>query len=76
MDHLKEKFKEKAFAQFTKMRAMLKEHGDKKVDEVKISQIFGGARGVKTMVWDTSQLDSVEGIRFRGHSIPELRIIT
>jgi citrate synthase len=73
MDHLKEKFKEKAFAQFTKMRAMLKEHGDKKVDEVKISQIFGGARGVKTMVWDTSQLDSVEGIRFRGHSIPELR---
>ncbi|MGB0862142.1 MAG: citrate (Si)-synthase [Saprospiraceae bacterium] len=73
MDHLKEKFKEKAFAQFTAMRAMLKEHGDKKVDEVKISQIFGGARGVKTMVWDTSQLDAVEGIRFRGYSIPELR---
>lgn len=73
MDHLKEKFKKKAFAQFTKMRAMLKEHGNKKVDEVTLSQIFGGARGVKTMVWDTSQLDAIEGIRFRGYSIPQLR---
>jgi len=73
MDHLKKKFKEKALAQFTATRSMLKEHGNKKVDEVKISQIFGGARGVKTMVWDTSQLDPIDGIRFRGYSIPELR---
>lgn len=73
MDLLKKKFKEKALAQFTATRAMLKAHGEMKVDEVKIRQIFGGARGVKTMVWDTSQLDPVEGIRFRGYSIPELR---
>ncbi len=75
MDHLKKKFQEKALAQFKATRAMLKEHGNTKVDEVKISQIFGGARGVKTMVWDTSQLDANEGIRFRGYSIPQLREI-
>lgn len=73
MDQLKQKFKEKALAQFTATRAMLKEHGEVKVDEVKIRQIFGGARGVKTMVWDTSQLDAIEGIRFRGYSIPQLK---
>ena len=72
MDHLKEKFRVKASALFTKTRALLKEHGDVKVDEVKLRQIFGGARGVKTMVWDTSQLDATEGIRFRGYSIPQL----
>ena len=72
MDHLKEKFRVKASALFTKTRALLKEHGDVKVDEVKLRQIFGGARGVKTMVWDTSQLDAIEGIRFRGYSIPQL----
>lgn len=73
MDHLKEKFRVKASALFTKTKALLKEHGRVKVDEVTLSQIFGGARGVKTMVWDTSQLDAIEGIRFRGYSIPELK---
>lgn len=73
MDQLKQKFQEKALAQFAKTRELLKAHGDKKVDEVTIGQIFGGARSIKTMVWDTSQLDPVEGIRFRGYSIPELR---
>jgi citrate synthase len=30
-------------------------------------------RGVKSMIWETSQLDPLKGIRFRGYSIPELR---
>lgn len=36
-------------------------------------QAVGGARDVKCMVWETSLLDSNEGIRFRGHTIPELQ---
>jgi citrate synthase len=40
---------------------------------VTLSQVFGGMRGVKSMIWETSQLDPIKGIRFRGHSIPELR---
>ncbi len=73
MDPLKQKFYDKASALFTEMRAMLKEHGNTKVDEVKLSQVFGGARGVKMMIWETSQLDPIEGIRFRGYSIPQLK---
>lgn len=73
MDPLKQKFNEKASALRTEMRALLKEHGTQKVDEVILSQVFGGARGIKMMVWETSQLDPIKGIRFRGYSIPELK---
>lgn len=73
MDPLKQKFNEKASELKGQMRAMLKEHGNDKVDEVTLKQVFGGARGIKMMVWETSQLDPIEGIRFRGYSIPELK---
>ena len=43
------------------------------VDKVTIDQLIGGARSIKSMLWDTSLLDPVEGIRFRGYSIPELQ---
>ncbi len=73
MDPLKQKFNKKASELRDEVKGMLKKHGDKKVDEVKLRQIYGGARGVKMMVWETSQLDPIKGISFRGHYIPELR---
>ncbi|MEL6862925.1 MAG: citrate (Si)-synthase [Bacteroidota bacterium] len=73
MDPLKKKFQEKSSALKAEIKALLKEHGNTKVDEVKLSQVFGGMRGVKSMIWETSQLDPIEGIRFRGYSIPELK---
>lgn len=73
MDPLKQKFIEKASALRDKVRAMLKEHGETVVDEVTMSQVYGGARNIKMMVWETSELDAQEGIRFRGYSIPELK---
>ncbi|MEM9992310.1 MAG: citrate (Si)-synthase, partial [Bacteroidota bacterium] len=72
-DPLKKKFQEKASALAAEMKALLKEHGETKVGEVNLKQVFGGARGVKMMVWETSALDAMEGIRFRGYSIPQLR---
>lgn len=47
------------------------EYGDKKLGDVQVSHIFGGMRGLKAMLWDPSVLDSEEGIRFWGKSIPE-----
>ena len=38
-----------------------------------VDQCIGGARGVKCMLWETSLLDANEGIRFRGHTIPDLQ---
>ena len=73
MDPLKQLFNEKATAQRQKIKSLLKEHGELVVDEVTLSQIYGGARNIKSMVWETSDLDSEEGIKFRGYSIPELR---
>lgn len=73
MDPLKQKFIEKASALRDKVKAMLKEHGETVVDEVTLGQVYGGARNIKMMVWETSELDAQEGIRFRGYSIPELK---
>ena len=73
MDPLKAKFQKKATELAKKLKATLKEHGDKKVDDVLLRQVIGGARGIKMMVWETSALDANEGIRFRGYTIPELR---
>jgi len=73
MDILKQKFYEKSSALRTEVRAMSKENGKQVVDQVNISQIIGGMRGIKSILWETSELDAVEGIRFRGYSIPELK---
>lgn len=73
MDPLKDKFIKNAAALRDKIKSMLKEHGDLLVDDVTMAQIYGGARDIKTMVWEPSELDPQEGIRFRGYSIPELR---
>lgn len=75
MDLLKQKFYENASTLAKEMKAILKEHGDTKLDEVKLSQAYGGARGIKMMIWETSRLDPVEGIKFRGYSIPQLKEI-
>ena len=73
MERLKEKFAEKALPTAGKVKGFLKEHGDKVVSDVTVSQVFGGMKGVLGMITETSKLDPEEGIRFRGYSIPELR---
>ena len=39
--------------------------------DVTVLQMYGGMRGIKGLVCETSVLDPDEGIRFRGYSIPE-----
>ena len=73
MDRLKSKFSEHAHQLRSEVKAMAKQYGDLEVDKVSLSQIVGGMRGIKSMLWETSQLDPEEGIRFRGYSIPQLR---
>jgi citrate synthase len=50
-----------------------KKHGSKVLGEVTVDMAYGGMRGIKGMIWDPSVLDSEEGIRFRGLTIPECR---
>merc|ERR1712179_377964 len=46
-------------------------HGNTKVGEVTVDMMYGGMRGIKGLVTETSVLDADEGIRFRGYTIPE-----
>jgi len=69
----KDSFKAKADVVGAEIKALLKEHGDKKIGEVTLSQIYQGMRGITGLVSETSLLDAQEGIRFRGYTIPELQ---
>ncbi|XP_063931514.1 probable citrate synthase 2, mitochondrial [Zophobas morio] len=46
--------------------------GHVSLGEITIEQAYGGMRGVKCLVTETSVLDPLEGIRYRGYSLPEL----
>jgi citrate synthase len=73
MEEIKERFKAKADTVSAEIKQMLKEHGSKVIGEVTLAQIYQGMRGITGLVTETSLLDSNEGIRFRGYSIPELK---
>lgn len=73
MDPLKQHFYEKSQILGKEVKELLKEHGNKKVDDVLLDQVYGGMRDITSMIWEPSLLDAEEGIRFRGYSIPELR---
>ncbi len=71
MSLLKKHLSEKIKSWRPRTKKLLKEYGDVKVGEVSISQVIGGARGVKCLTTDISYLDPFEGIRFRGYTISE-----
>ncbi len=73
MGIIKDRFKTKADAANADIKDLLKEHGSKKIGEVTLAQVYQGMRGITGLVSETSLLDSQEGIRFRGYSIPELQ---
>lgn len=73
MEKLKSLFKTKSEQAGAEIKEMLKEHGAKTMGEVQLAQAYQGMRGITGMVYETSLLDSAEGIRFRGFSIPELQ---
>jgi citrate synthase len=73
MGIIKDRFKAKSEKSALEIKEILKEHGDKVIGEVKLSQIYQGMRGITGLVSETSLLDAQDGIRFRTYSIPELQ---
>lgn len=53
------------------IKAFRKEYGSKVIGEIQVDQLYGGMRGIKGLVTETSVLDADEGIRFRGYTLPE-----
>ncbi len=73
MGYVKDHFKEIADKQALEIKNLIAQHGEMKVGDVTLAQVYQGMRGITGLVTETSLLDSNEGIRFRGFSIPELR---
>lgn len=73
MGYVKDKFKAVADEQAKEIKSLIAEHGEMVLDKVTIAQAYQGMRGIPGLITETSLLDSNEGIRFRGYSIPELR---
>ncbi|CAH1992917.1 unnamed protein product [Acanthoscelides obtectus] len=71
--NLKEVLRSKIGAEQERIKKFRKEYGNTKVGEVTIDMMYGGMRGIKGLVYETSLLDASEGIRFRGLSIPECK---
>jgi citrate synthase len=69
---LKDKLQNKIHEWRPRTERLMKEFGNVVVDQITISQIIGGMRGVKSLVTDISYLDPMEGIRYRGFTLPEV----
>jgi len=68
---LKDVLKARIPLQRKRFKAIKQDHGEKVVDQVTVNQIIGGSRGIKSLIWETSNLDANEGIRIRGKTLPE-----
>jgi len=55
------------------IRNILKKHGDKVISEVTVAQAYGGMRGVKAMICDTSVVAPDKGLAIRGTPLLELK---
>jgi citrate synthase len=69
---LKEKIESMLPVWRDRVSKLVHENGNVKVGEVTIAQVYGGMRGIKSLVTDISYVDPNEGIRFRGFTIPEV----
>jgi citrate synthase len=68
---LKDVLKQKVPIEQDNVKNFRKEYGGTVIGEVTVDMAYGGMRGIKGLVCETSVLDPEEGIRFRGYSIPE-----
>jgi len=54
-----------------KVKEFRAKHGGDVVGQVTVDMMYGGMRGIRGLVTETSVLDPEEGIRFRGLTIPD-----
>lgn len=73
MGKLHDRLAEKSSALRNKVHGIIAEHGSTIVSEVTVSQVFGGMRGVKGLVCDTSVVEPDKGLVVRGTPIGELK---
>jgi citrate synthase len=69
---LKSRLKEVMPAKLEELKEIKKLYGNKEVGTYTVDQVIGGMRDIKSVFYDTSILDKMTGITFRGYTIPDL----
>jgi len=72
MTRIQEKLVEKIPAWRDRIKNLAKEYGPKVISEVTVEQCYGGMRGVKGMVCDTSDVPPDKGLIIRGIPVQQL----
>ncbi len=72
MSLLKNKLEEILPPQIESIKQFLKEKGDQIVSQVTLAQVYGGMRGVKALVCDTSEVPPDKGLIIRGIELKDL----
>jgi len=72
MSLLKQKLEKMVPAMKNDIKNFVKEHGDKVLGELTIGHAFGGMRGLKAMVCDTSEVPPDKGLIIRGIPVKDL----
>ncbi|KAI0563192.1 citrate synthase (mitochondrial) [Gracilaria domingensis] len=68
---LKEAIAAKIPSAIEEVKEVRSKYGDMQLGTCTVTQAYGGMRSVKAMTYETSHLDTEEGIRFRGYTLPE-----
>lgn len=55
------------------IRDLVSRRGDQVISEVTVAQAYGGMRGVKAMICDTSVVEADKGLIVRGHPLLEIK---
>ncbi|MDI6840014.1 MAG: citrate (Si)-synthase [bacterium] len=72
MGKLKEKLAQKIPEMVEEIKRLVKEHSEKVISQVTVAQVYGGMRGVKNLVCDTSDVPPDKGLVIRGIPIAQL----
>jgi len=73
MGKLREKLAEAIPALRDDIKGFVKQNADKVISEVTVAQAYGGMRGVKALICDTSVVPPDKGLIIRGRPIGELK---
>lgn len=76
MSKIYEKLSEKIDTWRNESREIIAQNGNKILSEVTVSQAFGGMRGVKSLICDTSRVPQDKGLIIRGRPLSEITDIT
>jgi len=68
---LKNQLRDKLIPEKKALYQKIKDSGDAPLGQTTVSNLIGGMRGLKCMLWEGSELDAEQGITFHGKTIQE-----